>query len=109
MSGFLAAPDGAAGRAFVAELRDACHGPGFCYLVGHGVPRDVDRAVMSAARAFFALPERERRELAIAKSPHFRGYTVLGDEITKGKRDWREQLDAGAEEPAASLRAGDPS
>ncbi len=101
MSGFLAAPDGAAGRAFVAALRDACHGPGFCYLAGHGVPAALDHAVMSTARAFFALPERERRELAIAKSPHFRGYTVLGDEITKGKRDWREQLDAGAEEPAA--------
>jgi isopenicillin N synthase-like dioxygenase len=109
MSGFLAAPDGADGRAFVAALRDACHGPGFCYLSSHGVLADLDRAVMSAARAFFALPERERRELAIAKSPHFRGYTVLGDEITRGKRDWREQLDAGAEEPAAALRAGDPS
>jgi isopenicillin N synthase-like dioxygenase len=109
MSGFLAAPDGAAGRAFVAALRDACHGPGFCYLVGHGVPPDLDRAAMSAARAFFALPEDERRELAIAKSPHFRGYTVLGDEITKGKRDWREQLDAGAEEPAVAIRPGDPT
>jgi isopenicillin N synthase-like dioxygenase len=109
LSGFLAAPDGAAGRAFVAALRDACHGPGFCYLAGHGVPPELDRAVMSAARAFFALPERERRELAIARSPHFRGYTVLGDEITRGKRDWREQLDAGAEEPAAAVRAGDPT
>ena len=109
MSAFLAAPHGAAGRAFVAALRDACHGPGFCYLVGHGVPPDLDRAVMDAARAFFALPESERRELAIAKSPHFRGYTVLGDEITRGKRDWREQLDAGAEEPAAAIRPGDPS
>jgi len=109
MSGFLAAPDGAAGRAFVAELRDTCHGPGFCYLVGHGVPLDLDRAVMSAARAFFALPESERRELAIAKSPHFRGYTVLGDEITGGKRDWREQLDTGAEEPAAVALPGDPT
>jgi len=109
MSGFLAGADSGAGRAFVAALRDACHGPGFCYLVGHGVPSDLDRGVMSAARAFFALPERERRELAIAKSPHFRGYTVLGDEITKGKRDWREQLDAGAEEPAAAVRPGDPA
>jgi isopenicillin N synthase-like dioxygenase len=109
MSGFLAAPDGAAGRAFVAALRDACHGPGFCYLFGHGVPPHADRDVMGAARAFFALPEHERRELAIAKSPHFRGYTVLGDEITRGKRDWREQLDAGAEEPAAVVRPGDPS
>jgi isopenicillin N synthase-like dioxygenase len=109
MSGFLAAPDGPSGRAFVGALRDACHGPGFCYLVGHGVPPDLDRAVLSAARAFFALPESERRELAIAKSPHFRGYTVLGDEITRGKRDWREQLDAGAEEPAVTVRAGDPT
>ena len=108
MSGFLAAPDGAAGRAFVAALRDACHGPGFCYLIGHGVASDLDRGVMSAARAFFALPERERRELAIAKSPHFRGYTVLGDEITRGARDWREQLDAGPEEPALAVKPGDP-
>ena len=109
MSGFFASPDGASGRAFVAALRDACHGPGLCYLVGHSVPPELDRAVMSAARAFFALPERERRELAIAKSPHFRGYTVLGDEITRGKHDWREQLDAGAEEPAVAVRPGDPS
>ena len=109
MSGFFASPGGASGRAFVAALRDACHGPGFCYLVGHGVPADLDHAVMGAARAFFALPQSERRELAIAKSPHFRGYTLLGDEITRGKHDWREQLDAGAEEPAVAVRPGDPS
>jgi isopenicillin N synthase-like dioxygenase len=109
MSGFLAAPNGAAGRAFVAALRAACHGPGFCYLTGHGVPPELDRAVMSVSHEFFALPEEERRELAIAKSPHFRGYTVLGDEITLGQRDWREQLDAGAEEPAAAVRRGDPA
>jgi isopenicillin N synthase-like dioxygenase len=108
MSGFLAEPHGAKGRAFVAALRDACHGPGFCYLAGHGVPPEDDRAVMSAAREFFALPERERREIAIANSPHFRGYTVLGDEITRGARDWREQLDAGAEEPALAVKPGDP-
>jgi isopenicillin N synthase-like dioxygenase len=108
MSAFLAAPHGAAGRAFVAALRDACHGPGFCYLAGHGVPPELDRTVMRAAREFFALPESERRELAIANSPHFRGYTVLGDEITRGARDWREQLDAGAEEPALAVGPGDP-
>ena len=108
MSAFVAAPHSAAGRTFVTALRDACHGPGFCYLAGHGVPLALDRAVMSAAREFFALPERERRELAIARSPHFRGYTVLGDEITRGARDWREQLDAGAEEPALAVQPGDP-
>ena len=108
MSGFVADPRGAKGRAFVAALRDACHGPGFCYLAGHGVPAENDRAVLLAAREFFALPERERRALAIANSAAFRGYTGLGDEITRGARDWREQLDAGPEEPALAVRPGDP-
>jgi isopenicillin N synthase-like dioxygenase len=105
---FMAAPRSAAGLELVARLRDACHGPGFCYLVGHGVPADLDAAVMAVAREFFALPEAERRGLAIARSPHFRGYTVLGGERTKGASDWREQLDVGAEEPAAVVRPGDP-
>jgi isopenicillin N synthase-like dioxygenase len=105
---FMAAPHSAAGLELVERLRAACHGPGFCYLAGHGVPRELDAAVMHAAREFFALPEDERRALAIANSPHFRGYTVLGDERTKGISDWREQLDVGPEEPAAVVTPGDP-
>src|ERR1044071_5056328 len=106
--GFLAAPRSAAGADFVAKLRDACHGPGFCYIAGHGVPPAADAAVMQATRNFFALPERDRHALAIANSPHFRGYTLLGAEITKKTRDWREVFDAGPEEPAASVGPGDP-
>jgi isopenicillin N synthase-like dioxygenase len=109
MSGFSADPRSATGAEFVARLRDACHGPGFCYLSGHGVPVALDRAIMAAAREFFTLPETERRALAIAHSPHFRGYTELGDELTKGVRDWREQLDLGPEEPTHEVRAGDPA
>jgi isopenicillin N synthase-like dioxygenase len=108
MSAFIAAPRSAAGERFVAALREACHGPGFCYLRGHGVPASADGAIMDAARQFFALPEPERDALAIARSPHFRGYTVLGGEITKGARDWREQLDIGAEEAAQPFSPGDP-
>ena len=104
----MAAPDSRAGRELVARMRDACHGPGFCYLAGHGVPPELDAAIMAAAREFFALPEAERRALAIANSPHFRGYTVLGGERTKGASDWREQLDVGPEEPAAVVTRGDP-
>ena len=105
---FIAAPHGAAGRDVVARLREACHGPGFCYLVGPGVPPPLDAAVMTAAREFFALPDAEKRSLAIANSPHFRGYTVLGGEITKGVSDWREQLDVGPEEAAAVVTRSDP-
>jgi isopenicillin N synthase-like dioxygenase len=109
MSDFIAAPTSGAGGDFVARLRDTCHGPGFCYLVGHGVPAALDAAVMARSRDFFALPDAERRALAIANSPHFRGYTMLGDERTKGISDWRDQLDLGTEEPADAVEPGDPA
>jgi isopenicillin N synthase-like dioxygenase len=63
---------------------------------------------MQRAREFFALPAAEREALAISNSPHFRGYTVLGGENTKGIRDWREQLDLGPEEAAAIVGPDDP-
>jgi isopenicillin N synthase-like dioxygenase len=109
LGAFLAAPTGRGGRDFVERLREACHGPGFCYLVGHGVPPALDAAAIARSREFFALPEAERRALAIANSAHFRGYTVLGDERTKGISDWREQLDVGPEEPAEPVEPGDPA
>jgi isopenicillin N synthase-like dioxygenase len=90
-------------------LHEACHGPGFCYIVGHGVPAELDAAILARARDFFALPLAEREALAIARSPHFRGYTVLGDELTKGASDWREQLDVGPEEKAAIVAPDEPA
>lgn len=92
----------------VERLREACHGPGFCYLVGHGVPASLDAAIMEGARRFFALPIAERRALAIVNSPHFRGYTEVGGERTKGIDDRREQLDLGPEEDAAEVGPGEP-
>ena len=108
MREFLAAPRSAAAHDFVLRLRDACHGVGFCYLVGHGVPPEIDAALLARAREFFALAEADKRKLAIANSPHFRGYTILGDERTKGVSDWREQIDVGPEEPAVAVKPGDP-
>lgn len=108
VSAFLVDPTARAGEQFVRNLRDACHGPGFLYLVGHGVAPARDAAIMAAARSFFALPEAERHAMAIGKSPHFRGYTVLGDEHTQGKRDWREQIDLGPEESPLELSPDDP-
>lgn len=93
----------------VEALREACHDPGFCYITGHGVSAGLDAAVMQNARMFFALPAADKAALAIARSPHFRGYTALGRERTKGASDWREQIDIGPEEPAASVGPGDPA
>ena len=103
----MAAPHSAAGRELVARMRDACHGPGFCYLVGHGVPPELDAASGRRARILRVTGSRAPRARD-RNSPHFRGYTVLGDERTKGVSDWREQLDVGAEEPAAVVTRHDP-
>jgi isopenicillin N synthase-like dioxygenase len=86
--------------AFRAQLLEATHNVGFFYLTGHGIPdADFDEMV-DIARAFFALPEAEKLAIENTYSPHFRGYTRVGGELTQGKTDWREQIDIGQERPA---------
>ncbi|PTW90776.1 isopenicillin N synthase-like dioxygenase [Microbacteriaceae bacterium MWH-Ta3] len=85
---------------FRADLRQVTHDVGFFYLTGHGIPDEVfDRAIQTA-RAFFALPDADKLAIENTFSPHFRGYTRVGGELTQGKVDWREQIDIGAERPA---------
>ncbi|CCK29334.1 iron/ascorbate oxidoreductase family protein [Streptomyces davaonensis JCM 4913] len=83
-----------------ARLHSAAHDVGFFQLVGHGVSAEETERLLSAMRKFFALPEAERLALDNINSPHFRGYTRTGDERTGGARDWRDQLDIGAERAA---------
>lgn len=71
---------------------------GFFYLTGHGVPEPLNAAVLDQARALFALPEEQKLAIEMVNSPHFRGYNRAGYEHTRGKPDWREQIDIGAEE-----------
>jgi len=85
---------------FRQELRRATHEIGFFYLTGHGIPADVIENMMTLARQFFALPEAEKLAIENTHSPHFRGYTRMGGELTLGKTDWREQIDIGAERNA---------
>ncbi|THF63332.1 isopenicillin N synthase family dioxygenase [Pseudothauera rhizosphaerae] len=94
---------------FLADLREAARTDGFFYLVGHGVPDELITTVFSQSRAFFDLPEAAKLGIEMIHSPHFRGYTRTGREITRGKPDWREQIDFGAERPALRLQAGDPA
>lgn len=80
-------------------LREAAHGVGFFYLVGHGVADGLAGRVLAAARRLFALPDADKDAVAMVRSPHFRGYTRLGGELTRGRVDWREQIDIGPERP----------
>ncbi|RIJ77049.1 isopenicillin N synthase family oxygenase [Nakamurella silvestris] len=86
--------------AFRTDLRNATHDYGFFYLTGHGVPEELMDSVISTARRFFALPEADKLAIENLKSPHFRGYTRVGGELTQGQVDWREQIDIGDEREA---------
>lgn len=92
--------------AFRSRLREAAHGIGFFYLVGHGVPDAQVDEVLALARAFFALPLEVKNEISQLKSPQFRGYSRAGGELTNGTMDWREQIDIGPQRPAIDGASG---
>ncbi|SFU01290.1 isopenicillin N synthase family oxygenase [Mesorhizobium sp. YR577] len=87
-------------RTFLADLRSAARDVGFFYLSGHGITEDEIADVLAASRQFFALPEADKLAIEMVNSSQFRGYTRAGGELTKGKADWREQLDIGVEREA---------
>lgn len=105
-----AADRGPQSRALLhAQLHSAAHDVGFFQLTGHGVGEAETAALTGAMRAFFALPEADRLAVSHLNSPHFRGYTRTGDERTGGSRDWRDQLDIGAERPRTSPDPASPA
>lgn len=85
---------------FREQLRQVTHDVGFFYLTGHGITDTEFARAIDTATAFFALPEGQKLAIENTYSPHFRGYTRVGGELTQGAVDWREQIDIGAERPA---------
>jgi isopenicillin N synthase-like dioxygenase len=88
---------GRAKSAFLRDVRGAAREFGFFYLTGHGIEDRLTRDVLALSRRFFSLPEADKLAIEMVNSPHFRGYTRAGLEYTRGERDWREQVDIGAE------------
>ncbi|MRD73967.1 isopenicillin N synthase family oxygenase [Rhodocyclus tenuis] len=92
----------------IFRLREAAHSHGFFYLSGHGIPESLIAGAFRVSREFFDRPDAVKREIENWHSPHFRGYTWTGSELTRGARDWREQLDFGAERPVRTASADAP-
>jgi isopenicillin N synthase-like dioxygenase len=88
---------------FLEDLRPAARNVGFFYLVGHGIGDGLIQDVLKVSRRFFSLPEKDKLAIEMVNSPHFRGYNRAGFEHTRGKPDWREQVDIGPERPALPL------
>lgn len=64
-------------RQLIAEQVDtACRGIGFLVLSGHSIPRQYFDDVFAADRAFFDLPEGEKRQYMSPGELEFLGYTA---------------------------------
>jgi isopenicillin N synthase-like dioxygenase len=95
-------------KRFLSDLRHAAREVGFFYVTGHGIVPELLSDVIAITRRFFALPLHDKCALDIANSPHFRGYTRVAWERTRGREDWREQLDLGAEESSPPVEGTQP-
>jgi isopenicillin N synthase-like dioxygenase len=98
---------GAFASGFLDDLRAALHEVGFLQLTDYGAAPGQIAELTDLTARFFALPLDERLALDNRLSPHFRGYTRLGHEITAGRRDAREQLDFGPEQEPLPRAAWD--
>lgn len=94
----------------VAQLvHEAASSWGFFVVTGTPVRPDTQSSLVSAARAFFDLPEETKMALDVrAGGPAWRGYMPLGGEHTHGRLDWKEGLYVGLEHPGDHPLSGLP-
>ncbi|HZM76033.1 MAG TPA: 2-oxoglutarate and iron-dependent oxygenase domain-containing protein [Candidatus Limnocylindrales bacterium] len=81
-----------------SEVEKACTASGFFYVRNHRVPKERFEELDGTARRFFALPEPEKMEIAMARAGKaWRGFFPVGAELTSGRPDLKEGLYFGAE------------
>ncbi|KAF2092000.1 Clavaminate synthase-like protein [Saccharata proteae CBS 121410] len=104
ISPFLPSPSpslsGPASRAATATaLATACRDSGFFYLTGHGIPGATTTQILDLARRFFLESPAADKDAIRRRDPGdgdgdgARGYQKVGENVTKGKRDWHEAVD----------------
>ncbi|ODP39661.1 isopenicillin N synthase family dioxygenase [Sphingomonas turrisvirgatae] len=71
-------------QAFAAALGASFERFGFAMVSGHGVPQQVIDRAWAQTKAFFDLPEEEKRSYFVAGGGGARGYTPFKTEIAKG-------------------------
>jgi len=94
----LAGDDADARDAVGREIGAACRDLGFFYATGHAIGAETLSGLEAASRAFFALPEDQKMQIAMAKGGRaWRGYFPVGGELTSGKPDRKQGLYFGEE------------
>ncbi|PVU87648.1 hypothetical protein BB560_006456, partial [Smittium megazygosporum] len=82
---------------FLEQLQNSIFHVGFFYVKNHGIPQQLFDRAKSLAEDFFDLPQEIKDKSDKIHSSSFLGYSKQGFEITKGKKDNREQYDYGEE------------
>ncbi|WP_133406362.1 isopenicillin N synthase family dioxygenase [Parashewanella tropica] len=93
---------------FLKQLRETSKEVGFFYLDGHGLDTSIQKNTFELMHSFFALPAEEKLSIEMKHSPHFRGYSQIGSELTLGEEDQREQFDFMREEPTPYINGESP-
>jgi len=93
----------------IKQVDKTCREVGFFYLTGHGVSQSLVEDSISIAREYFNLPLEEKNKISILNSKTYRGYQILGQNITQAKRDWHEGIDMFSEEGVSVPYQYDPS
>ena len=110
MSPLASGPDGLA--AVASDIGKAARGAGFFYLTGHGIDPALISAVFRESARFFSLPESEKSQQSITRSPHNRGYVAMkGESLDPTKAaDLKEAFNIGLDLAADDPRvvAGEP-
>ena len=79
-------------------LDTACRSSGFILVAGHGIAASLRADLERHCRAFFALPEDVKAEIAMPRAgAAWRGWFPLGGELTSGEPDRKEGIYFGNE------------
>jgi isopenicillin N synthase-like dioxygenase len=103
--------DSAEARDIATQIDRACRDLGFFRVTGHGVPSDLFEQLDRHARAFFELPDAEKRAVAMERAGvAWRGWFPVRGEVTSGRPDRKEGLYVGEEHSPdhPRVRAGAP-
>lgn len=82
------------------EVLRTCHEVGFFVVVNHGIDPSLTQSVFDHMRRLFALDDEQKKQVARARSRHFRGWDAVGSESTNNRPDIREQFDVWSDWPA---------
>lgn len=93
------------------QIRQACCGTGFFYIVEHGVDKGLQNRLEQLSRQFFALDLETKMQIRMALGGRaWRGYFPVGGELTDGKPDLKEGIYFGSElnQTHPAVQAGIP-